>query len=115
MPLIRTIALMKENAVGTSTPPGDVDVRIDAVADAVRRRRIALGLDQQGLADLAGCSTRFVQSLEGAKPTLRLSLVLDVLEVLGLGLTLTTATAGPVDPGVEPLLAEPGRRAVGRG
>jgi len=37
---------------------------------------------------LAGCSQRFVHEVERGKPTLRLNKLLDLLEVLGLGLAL---------------------------
>lgn len=59
---------------------------ISGLADAVRDRRVALNLRQTDLAELAGCSTRFVHTLEQAKETVRLDKLLDVLEVLGLGL-----------------------------
>lgn len=60
--------------------------RVIPLGEAVRRRRQELGLRQTELADLAGCSQRFVHTVEQGKPTLRLDKVLDVLEVLGLGL-----------------------------
>jgi y4mF family transcriptional regulator len=66
-------------------PPAN---RVDALAEAVRRRRKDLGLRQVELADLAGCSERFVHTLETGKTSLRLDKVLDVLEVLGLDLTV---------------------------
>jgi len=56
------------------------------LAEAVRDRRVALNLRQTDLAELAGCSTRFVHTLEQGKETVRLDKLLDVLEVLGLGL-----------------------------
>ncbi len=56
------------------------------MAEAVRKRRTALDLRQSDLADLAGCSTRFVHTVEQGKERLRLDKLLDVLEVLGLGL-----------------------------
>jgi len=60
----------------------------EALGHGVRKRREALGLRQAELAELAGCSSRFLHSLENGKPTLRLDKVLDVLEVLGLDLLL---------------------------
>jgi y4mF family transcriptional regulator len=57
------------------------------VGERVRARRRDLGLTQQTLADLAGCSPRFVRSMESGKPTVRLDKVVDVLDVLGLELT----------------------------
>ena len=65
------------------------DERMSALAAAVRRRRESLGLRQEEVADLAGCSERFVHSLENGKETLRFDKVLDVLAVLGIGLSLT--------------------------
>jgi len=52
----------------------------------VRTRRLELGLKQAELAELAGCSTRFVHTLETGKATIRLDKLLDVLDVLGLHL-----------------------------
>ena len=61
---------------------------VASLAEAVRARRVELGLRQADLAELAGCSRRFVNTLEQGKPTLRLDKLLDVLEVLGLGLSV---------------------------
>lgn len=57
--------------------------------DQVRTRRRSLRLSQQELADLAGCSTRFIHALEHGKRSIRMDKLLDVLEVLGLELTAT--------------------------
>jgi y4mF family transcriptional regulator len=62
--------------------------RVDRLGEAVRQRRIELGLRQADLAQLAGCSRRFVHTLEQGKSTLRLDKLLAVLEVLGLGLSV---------------------------
>lgn len=62
--------------------------RVVPLAEAVRTRRVELGLRQSDLAELAGCSQRFVHTVEQGKPTLRLDKLLDVLEVLGLGLSV---------------------------
>ena len=56
------------------------------LAGRLRRRRKELGLKQVDLADLAGCSTRFVHAAEAGKPTLRLDKLLELLAVLGLQL-----------------------------
>ena len=63
--------------------------RAQHLAQTVRSRRVQLGLNQQDVADLAGCSTRFVHSVEAGKPTVRLDKLLDVLDVLGLRLAIT--------------------------
>jgi y4mF family transcriptional regulator len=64
------------------------DRRTKALTSQVRARRRALGLTQEELAELAGCSERFVYSLEQGKESIQLGKVLDVLGVLGLGLRI---------------------------
>ena len=61
--------------------------RLAHIAHAVRDRRKALRLTQDDLADLAGCSPRFVRALEGGKQSVRLDKLLDVLDVVGLELS----------------------------
>lgn len=70
-------------------PLSQPERRTNALAHAVRERREDLGLRQVELAALAGCSERFVHTIENGKPSLRLDKVLDVLEVLGLDLEVT--------------------------
>ena len=60
--------------------------RGSVLGEAAARRRRALGLRQAEVAELAGCSERFVHTMEHGKETLRHDKALDVLEVLGLGL-----------------------------
>lgn len=62
--------------------------RVRALGEAVRQRRLELGLRQSELAELAGCSQRFVHTVEQGKPSLRLDKLLDLLRVLGLGLSV---------------------------
>lgn len=73
---------------------------VDTLARAVRSRRQALGLRQEEVADLAGCSERFVYSLERGKLTVQLAKTLDVLRVLGLGLAVVpgAGTVTVIDP-----------------
>ena len=54
----------------------------------VRAIRAEAGLDQATAAGMAGVGTRFLGDLERGKPTLRLDLVLRVLERLGLELNV---------------------------
>ena len=77
----------------------DQDPRIAPLAQQVRARRRALGLTQGELADLAGCSERFVYSIEQGKASVHLAKVLDVLRVLGLGLEVVTGRGDirPID------------------
>ncbi len=53
------------------------------LAAFVAKRRKALKLTQQQLADKAGVGLRFVRELEGAKPTLRMDKVNEVLRFFG--------------------------------
>ena len=69
-------------------------VRASTLADAVRVRRLRLGLRQEELAELAGCSTRFVHTVEAGKETLRLDKVLDLLGALGLGVVVRRGPPG---------------------
>ncbi len=57
----------------------------------IRERRRSLGLNQVELAELAGCSTRFIHKVEAGEQTVRLDKVLDVMTALGLRLVV----AGP--------------------
>jgi HTH-type transcriptional regulator / antitoxin HipB len=65
-----------------------------SIGRAVRVRRRALNLRQSDLADLAGCSTRFIHALEHDKPSLLLDKVSDVLAVLGLELDVVVRSPG---------------------
>jgi y4mF family transcriptional regulator len=79
--------------------------RLGPLSEAVRERRLHLGLRQADLADLAGCSQRFVHTVEQGKPTLRLDKLLDVLEVLGLGLRLVPGQ-GELDAGPDEVASQ---------
>lgn len=63
---------------------------------AIRRRRRALRLTQDELADLAGCARRTVSSIETGKATVRLDVVLSLLQVLGLRLRVEVGHGGIV-------------------
>jgi HTH-type transcriptional regulator/antitoxin HipB len=58
----------------------------------VKQRRRHLGLTQEELADLAGVSPSFVRFVEHDKASVRLDKVQDVLNVLGLEMTLRVRT-----------------------
>ena len=66
--------------------------RAPEIGTIVRSRRTRLGLKQKELAELAGCSTRFVHTVEAGKATVRLDKLLDVLDVLGLELRVVGPT-----------------------
>lgn len=65
-----------------------MDERMAPLAVRVRDRRLELELRQVEVAELAGCSERFVHTLEHGKSGLQLDKVLDVLRVLGLELAV---------------------------
>jgi len=67
---------------------------VSLLPETVRSRRKALGLRQAELADLAGCSERFVHTVENGKASLRLDKLLDVLKVLGLDLVVVLGQRG---------------------
>ncbi len=79
------------------------------LANAVRQRRLELRLDQVELAEMAGCSTRFVHSVEAGKASLRLDKVMDVLGVLGLSLRVVR---GPGDLDASHVLPKEGEPAL---
>ena len=53
------------------------------IGQIVRTTRTSTGLRQEQLAGAAGVGLRFIVDLEAGKPTVRLGLVLQVLEALG--------------------------------
>ena len=59
-----------------------------SLGKAIRAERQRLSLTQSELAEFAGCGLTFVNQLERGKPSVRLEKLFDVLEVLGLSLTL---------------------------
>jgi y4mF family transcriptional regulator len=68
-----------------------MNARIDnpqALGDAVRVRRQALGLTQEEVAGVARTGARFVGELEAGKSTVQLAEMLRVLGALGLDLEL---------------------------
>jgi HTH-type transcriptional regulator / antitoxin HipB len=61
----------------------------ERLAREVSTRRRALGLRQAELAELGGTSARFVYDVERGKSSLRLDKLVDLLDVLGLEITLS--------------------------
>jgi HTH-type transcriptional regulator / antitoxin HipB len=55
-----------------------------ALGQFMRRRRRALGLTQQRLADLSGVSHKFINQVEGGKETAEIGKVLRVMQRLGI-------------------------------
>ena len=59
----------------------------------IRRVRVKLMLSQTQLSDLAGVSLNYISQIENGKPKAQLDTLLNVLEVLGLELTLGTGNS----------------------
>jgi HTH-type transcriptional regulator / antitoxin HipB len=64
------------------------------LATAVRSTRKSLHLTQEQLGQYAGCGALFIHELEKGKKTVRLDKLLDVLNVLGLQLTIEPGKKG---------------------
>lgn len=60
---------------------------LDHIAQQIRSRRKSLRLTQDDLANLSGCSPRFIRMLEAGKPSVRFDKLAAVLDALGLVLT----------------------------
>jgi len=66
------------------------------LANAVRGRRLALGLSQSAVAERIGASRKWLYEFEAGKPGAELGLVLAVLAALDLAWTV-----GPPDPAAD--------------
>ncbi len=64
---------------------------MDVVGGQVRARRKALRIDQETLASLAGVSRKTVSEIERGKATIRLDVLVAVLDALGLTLEVRDA------------------------
>ncbi|MBI2168165.1 MAG: helix-turn-helix domain-containing protein [Actinobacteria bacterium] len=85
----------QHDRAGGSTGAG---AGVGALGGAIRLRRRRLGLSQQEVADLAGCSERTVRTIERGKATVRLDVLQQVLATLGLGLRLEPGRGAIVVP-----------------
>lgn len=65
---------------------------IARIGEIFSERRIALRLTQQTLADLAGVSRSSVQSLERGSGSISFGSVVEIADVLGLRIDVSTAT-----------------------
>ena len=57
---------------------------ISLLSSCIKKRRKQLGINQKQLAELSETSLNFISQIERGKKTLRLNLLLNVLNVLGL-------------------------------
>lgn len=62
---------------------------IQALAAALRGRRVALGWSQADTAAVAGVSRKFVSEVEGGKETVELGKVLSLADAMGLDISIT--------------------------
>jgi y4mF family transcriptional regulator len=62
---------------------------MDEIAEVVRARRKELGIDQETAAQLAGVSRKLVSDIERGKRTVRMDVLISVLDVLGLELQVS--------------------------
>lgn len=76
---------------------------IQALAAALRGRRLALGWSQADTAAVAGISRKFVSEVEAGKETVELGKVLSLADAMGLDINISFAVGEdgtPVDPDV---------------
>jgi y4mF family transcriptional regulator len=71
---------------------------VETIGELVRTVRKQAGADQATAAGLAGVGIRFFGDLERGKPTLRLGMVLSVLDRLGLELWIAPRGWRPGQP-----------------
>jgi HTH-type transcriptional regulator / antitoxin HipB len=83
-----------------------------ALAAALRGRRVALGWSQADIAAAAGVSRKFVSEVEAGKETVELGKVLSLADAIGLDITISLAVGE--DPDVLRLESpsSPARRSV---
>ena len=88
---------------------------VQALAAALRGRRVALGWSQAETAAVAGTSRKFVSEVEAGKDTVELGKVLSLADAMGLDITITLAVgedANPVDPERPAAPSRPTRRST---
>ncbi len=66
------------------------------IGQVVRTQRLSQGLRQIDLAGIGNTGNRLIVDIEKGKPTVQLQKVLDVLELLGLELTVRSKASGAV-------------------
>jgi y4mF family transcriptional regulator len=75
--------------MGEKIPSGNID-DVKRLGSLLQKQRKQQGLTQVELAALCGVGVRFISDLENGKPTVELAKVLQVIQLLGLELTIQT-------------------------
>ena len=68
---------------------------IEQLAQQIKERRKILGVTQQELADISGVGLRTLKKIETLKANPTLEIVLDLLDALGMQITLETKKITP--------------------
>ncbi len=76
----------------TNPQRGDLMPELAGISQAFIERRLALQLTQETLADLAGVSRYSVQTLEAGTGATKISSVLEIANILGLRLELSSGS-----------------------
>jgi y4mF family transcriptional regulator len=91
-----------------SSPPRrrvrDISGTLHQLGRLSRERRLALGLTQRDLADLAGVGVSSVRALEGGRETMSLAVMLRICDALGLALVVAPR---PTAPGADAVVLPP--------
>lgn len=87
------MAISSEALLESTTFPQRIRTTAE-LGELVRQMRRSQGLIQADLAGLAGSGNRFVVDLERGKPTLQIQRVLDMLDLLGLEVTVRPKGSG---------------------
>jgi DNA-binding XRE family transcriptional regulator len=74
---------------------------ISDIANAVRGRRLELGLSQDDLATRANVSRKWIYEFEAGKPGAVLRIVLSVMDALGLAFSIGAAQASPTSDAID--------------
>lgn len=69
--------------------PFGVVTSVGQIGDAVRARRLELGMKQADLAILCGVGIRLVSEIERGKATAQIGKIFNLLVILGIDLTLS--------------------------
>lgn len=64
---------------------------IDELGEAIKEARKRQGLTQPSLALVSGCGIRFIVDLEAGKPTCQIGKALQVMEALGMEISVKDA------------------------